>query len=356
MSKSFTPHMTIEKWFFLLITTFIIYLFWQVLEPFILVLLLAGVVAIILSPIEHRLRKLLKRPRLSAAILSLCVFFLIFIPLLITLVIMATQASELVQISLANPNWLEQIDPATSPLVQTLPQFVQDEIIALNVSEIGKSIASWAFNNIGNIFSSTTKLILNTFIFFLCLYYLLVDRKKLYDEALVLSPLEDTIDSKILKRIVSTVRSVVFGILILAIIQGILAGIGMTIFGVPGALIWGTLTIVAAMVPLVGTGLVMIPAILYLFFTGSTGAAIGLLIWSVAFVSTADNYIGPYLISGTTHMHSFLVLLVVLGGITTFGPMGIIAGPTILAALLALIELYKSGILTTGKLQKTERK
>jgi len=68
----------------------------------------------------------------------------------------------------------------------------------------------------------------------------------------------------------------------------------------------------------------------------------------------ADNLIGPYLIKGTTHMHAFLVLLSVLGGLTTFGAMGVLAGPTILAAMLALLELYKSGILTTGKYQKEE--
>ena len=93
------------------------------------------------------------------------------------------------------------------------------------------------------------------------------------------------------------------------------------------------------------TAVVLVPAILFLFFTGSSGAALGLLIWSIVFVSMADNIIGPYLISGSTHMHAFLVLLSVLGGLAAFGAVGAIAGPTILAALIALIELYKSGIL-----------
>ena len=88
----------------------------------------------------------------------------------------------------------------------------------------------------------------------------------------------------------------------------------MTIFGVPGALIWGG-AILAALVPLVGTAVVLIPAILFLF-SGSTGAALGLLIWSVVFVSMADNLIGPYLIGGSTHMHAFLILLSVLGGLS----------------------------------------
>lgn len=351
MAKSFTPHMTIEKWFFLLVASVVVYLFWQLIQPFLLVLILSAVVTIILSPIERLVRKYVKHTKLSAGIMTAGVFFLIFIPLLAVMILMATQASELIQNSFADTDWLEQLNPATSPLVQALPDPLRQEISNINLAEIGASVAAWSFDNLGNLFSSSSKFLINAFIFFLSLYYLFVDRDKLYGEALALSPLDDRIDAKILKRIVKTIRSVVFGVLVLAIIQGVLAGIGMTIFGVPGALLWGGLTIVAAMVPFIGTGLVLIPAILYLFFTGSTGAALGLLIYSVVAVSMADNLIGPYLISGTTHMHAFLVLISVLGGLSAFGPVGGIAGPTILAALLALLELYKSGILTTGKLQ-----
>jgi len=90
---------------------------------------------------------------------------------------------------------------------------------------------------------------------------------------------------------------------------------------------------------------------IFLFFTGSAFSAAGLLIWSVVFVSTIDNLIGPFLIGGRAHLHSFLVLISVLGGLAAFGSVGAIAGPSILAALLGLLELYKSGILTTGKLK-----
>lgn len=343
-------HMTIEKWFFLLVTALVLFLFWQILQPFILVIIIAGVVTVILAPIDTYLKKLLKRPRLSAAILSAATFFLVFIPLLLILFLMVTQASDLVRTATNDTSWLDHLNPATSPLIQALPEVVQQEIATIDIGQIGKSIASWAFNNVGNIFSSSTQLILNTFIFFLCLYYLLVNREHLYTEALALSPLENQTDTMLLKRIVNTIRGVVFGVLLVAIIQGVIAGIGMTIFGVPGALIWGALAAVAGLVPLLGTAIVLIPAILYLFFTSSLAATIGMLIWSVVFVSMIDNLVGPYLIGGRAHLHSFLVLIAVLGGLAAFGSVGAIAGPTILAALLGLLELYKSGILTTGKI------
>ena len=118
----------------------------------------------------------------------------------------------------------------------------------------------------------------------------------------------------------------------------------------------GAATVVAALVPLVGSALILVPAVLYLFFTGSTGAALGLLIWSAVVVGLADNLLGPYLIKGTTHMHTFLVLIAVLGGIQAWGYIGIIAGPTILASFLALLELYKSGILMNQPEAKKPRR
>ncbi|MBI4592436.1 AI-2E family transporter [Candidatus Uhrbacteria bacterium] len=346
-----TQHMTIEKWFFLLVTAAVLYVFWQVLEPFVFVIIVAGIVTVILSPLDKRLRKILKRPKLSAAILSIATFFLVFIPLITVLFLMVTQASELVKLSITDTSWLDQLTDVSTPIMSALPELVRTEIRSIDIGQIGKSVASWSFQHIGNLFSSSTQLILNTFIFFLCLYYLFVNRDHLYREALALSPLENTTDEMLLKRIINTIRGVVFGVLIVAIIQGTVAGIGMTLFGVPGSLIWGGLAAVAGLIPLLGTAIVLVPAILYLFFTGSVYGALGLLIWSLVFVSMIDNLLGPFLIGGKAHIHSFLVLISVLGGLAAFGSVGAIAGPTILAALLGLIELYKSGILTTGKLR-----
>lgn len=343
--------MTLEKYFFLFISAVIAYLFWQVVQPFIFVLILAGVTTIILSPIDHKLAHWLKRPRLSAALLSIATFFLVFIPILTILFLMATQASDLVKSSINDLSWLERLNQTAAPLVQSLPSPIRQQIHSINIGQIGKSVASFAFENIGNVFSSTTKLILNTFIYFLCLYYLLVNRENLYKEALILSPLDDKTDQKLIRRVVNTIRGVVFGVLLVALIQGAVAALGMMIFGVPGSLIWGALAAIAGLVPLLGTAIVLLPAILYLFFTGSTVSAIGLLLWSLVFVSTIDNLIGPYLIGNKTQLNSFLVLISVLGGLAAFGSVGAVAGPSILAALLGLKELYKSGILTTGKLK-----
>ncbi|MEK7452082.1 MAG: AI-2E family transporter, partial [Patescibacteria group bacterium] len=320
-------HMTIEKWFFLFVTAAVAFLFWKILEPFILVLIVAGITTVILSPVDRRLNRFFHKPRLSAALLALATFFLIFIPILTVLFLMVTQASDLVKSSLTDKSWLSQLNSTASPLFQALPAPIRTEIASVDLGQLGKSVVTWALENIGNVFSSSTKLLLNTFIFFLCLYYLLVHRDSLYKEAMLLSPLEDVQDEKLMRRIVNTVRSVVLGVIVVALIQGVVAGIGMAIFGVPGSLLWGALAGIAGLIPLLGTALVLIPAILYLFLTGSVFSAIGLFIWSVVFVSTIDNLIGPYLIGNRVNLQSFLVLISVLGGLAAFGSVGAIAGP-----------------------------
>lgn len=347
--------MTMEKWFFLFISFIVLYLFWRVIQPFILVLIFSGVTTIIISPLERKIRKRIEHTKISSAIITGSVFFFFFVPLFTMLFLMATQASDLFKSAVLDISWLNHLKSSFDPFIHNLPPTLQNEIASFDISVVGKGAANWMFQNIGKIFSSTTQLVLNTFIFFLSLYYFLVNRESLHTEMLNLSPLANEIDEKLFQRIINTIRSVVFGVMMVALIQGTVAGIGMLIFGVPGSLLWGALAGLAGLIPLLGTSLVLIPAILYLFIGGSVLNAIGLLVWSVVFVSTIDNIVSPFLIGKKAQINSFLVLISVLGGIAAFGSVGAFAGPCILAALLGLIEVYKSGILTTGKLNKPHK-
>lgn len=258
---------------------------------------------------------------------------------------MVQEASDIIDLSIGEDGWVHSFDISQNVLVTSLPAVVQEQILAVDVIELGKGLAQWAFENVGQIFSSTAQLVFHTFIFFVALYYLLVDRKKIHTLALDLSPFTDKLDDKILKRISRTVRSVVFGALIIAIVQAVFATIGMAIFGVPGALLWGSLVIIAAQVPMLGVALIMLPAIVYLAVTGSIGAAIGLLVWSVIVVGLVDNLLSPKLIGSKTKMNELLILISILGGLQLFGAIGFILGPTILAGVMVIVELYKSGML-----------
>ena len=110
----------------------------------------------------------------------------------------------------------------------------------------------------------------------------------------------------------------------------------------PNPVLWGLVAALAALIPGIGTALILIPAIGYLFFTGSTGAAIGLLIWGVVAVGLIDNFLGPMLVNRGVKIHPFLILLSIFGGLSFFGPVGFVLGPLIIALVFALLEIYRA--------------
>lgn len=338
-------HHNTAKWFFIIIAVFVLILSWRITQPFAVVLLTAAVAAIVLTPIDNISRKVFKHPKVSAFMMVLGTFVIVLIPLFFFAMLLIEQTSELLQGALGEKGWLRTFDLTTNSFFITLPQIAQKEILELDLGGLGTGTARFVFDNLAVIFTRTADFVFGVFIFFIALYYFLSDREKIYKELLALSPLKDKMDAKIINRMIFTIRSTVFGALIVGIIQGVMAAIGMTIFHVPGALIWGALVVIAAQVPLFGVGLVMIPVVIYQFMFGTMIDAVGILIWSVVFVGFIDNLISPILIEGRTKMHAFLILIFILGGINLFGSIGFIVGPTILAALLVVVDLYQDGIL-----------
>lgn len=212
----------------------------------------------------------------------------------------------------------------------------------LNITEYLQVGLEWAFSNLDTLFTGLSRVLLGIFIGFLALFYFLRDGKELKRQIISLSPLGDADDERILNRLEQAVYSIFAGSLIVGIIQGILTGIGFALFGVPNPAVWGSIAAVAALIPGIGTSLILVPGILYLFFTGATGPAIALLVWGMIAVGLIDNILGPILVNRGIKIHPFIILLSVLGGLAFFGAIGFILGPLVLALLFALLEIYRT--------------
>jgi predicted PurR-regulated permease PerM len=139
----------------------------------------------------------------------------------------------------------------------------------------------------------------------------------------------------------NTVRGVVYGIIGTAVAQGILAGLGFGLAGVPAAALLGVLTFFLSAVP-VGPPMVWIPATIWLFSQGKNGWGLFLLIWGMFVVSGIDNIIKPYLISHGSKIPFVIVFLGVIGGAMAFGLVGVFLGPTLLAVAYRVIEEWSS--------------
>jgi predicted PurR-regulated permease PerM len=153
-------------------------------------------------------------------------------------------------------------------------------------------------------------------------------------------PFEPTDTEQIIHETETVMSSVVVGTLAMAAIQGIVVGVGFLLFGIPNPAFWGALTMLATLIPIVGTWLVVVPAIGYLFFTGHQALALGFAIWSVVLVNLVFNVLSPQIMHRGSNIHPFIILLAVIGGISAFGPIGFLIGPFVVALLFALLRVY----------------
>ena len=331
------PSKIVEKYFFfaLLFVTFIFAFF--IFRPFWIVLVLGASLSIVLYPVYLFLKRT-KLPNSLAALLTLFFFIIVLcIPLFGIGSIVFNQSQNLYHSVVNNGNALPILDSIGNKINQILPKG-----ISLNTKDIISTFVSFLTNNIANIFSTTVTALFSFVLLLLTIFYLLKDGESWKKTFLKLSPLSDTDDEKILNKLSQTINGVIKGYLLIAFIQGILMGIGLTIFHVPNGALWAVVAGIAAIIPPLGTAVVSVPAVIFLFVTGHTGLGIGLLIWAIFVVGMGDNLLNPYIVGHRINVPPFLILFSVLGGISLLGPVGILIGPLTVSLLYTLTEIYRS--------------
>jgi predicted PurR-regulated permease PerM len=141
-------------------------------------------------------------------------------------------------------------------------------------------------------------------------------------------------------KVGSTIEATVNGSLTVAAVQAVLAGTVYAILGVPGAVLWGAATFLCALVPVFGTFLVWAPIAFYLAVTDHIGKAIFLIIWGTAVVGSVDNFLYPWLVGDKLRLHTVPTFFAVLGGLSLFGPSGLILGPMAVAIAIGMLDVW----------------
>ena len=229
--------------------------------------------------------------------------------------------------------FLDKVDNAVK---QLLPQD-----LVFDVHERVAEFISYLSGNISNIFKTTISAFFSFLLMLLIMFYILKDGDRWRKAVVILSPLSDADDEKIIHRLREAVRGVILGNLFVALIQGVLMGVGLWLFGVPNGALWGMVAAVFSLLPTFGTAFVSVPAIIFLIISGQTAQAVGLLAWSALAVGMIDNVLSPFIIGGKTHIPPLLILFAVLGGIALAGPVGILVGPLAISLLYTLISIYR---------------
>jgi predicted PurR-regulated permease PerM len=314
---------------------------------FLMIFAVAAPVAVLLAPTHDRLTAVTRRRGTAAAILVLWTVSLIAIPLAATLTLLGSQA-------LAFFSWLApQLAPEKVQVFfhETLPAKVPgfgaawdsiEPYLAPIASSVLTQLSAGVNVLIQRAASGFGSMLMEMFLFFLFLFFLLRDGPSLITLLRSISPLSPTQESRVIDHLVATVRGALLGVLVVPLAQGGLALLGYLIFGIPNAVLWGGLTAVASMIPLAGAPLAWFPVCIYLFFTAPAWKGIVLFVYGVVVISGIDNIIKPALLSGAAKIHPLLGFLAVLGGTLAFGPPGLLVGPIVLSLAMSAAYIYQT--------------
>lgn len=334
---------TTTRRFQLLLLAAALALFLYVASPFAKPILVAATLAAVLQPAHQRLTAALRgRRSVSAGLLSAGVVVAIAGPL-------AYAVTAVVQQVIAGVRWVRAAveSEGIAGLVGRLPEPLRDFAarVAADVPGALERVRP-AFEGlggaaaVGGVLSATGALIVNTLAMVVALYFLLSEGHRLLAWLEEVTPLERGQLRELLATFNGAVEAVVVSALATAGVQAALAFLGFAVAGVPQPAFFAVLTFIGALVPLVGATLVVLAVAVLLFSTGHALAAGLLALWSLAVVGTIDNLLKPVLMRRGLSVHVSLVFLSLLGGLATFGPIGIIVGPLALAFFLATVRMW----------------
>ncbi len=328
---------TAEKYFFfgLLLATIIFSFF--IFQPFWIVLILGMSFAIVLYPLYEwfTARKL---PNWLASFLTVLLFTIVLCgPLLGIGALVFNQSQDIYQTAVERNSIRPLLYSIETKVNKILPEGVH-----FDIHQKTTELISYVSKNVTNIFTTTISAFFSFILLLLIIFYFLKDGNSWREAIIVISPLADKEDEKIISRLTLSVNAVIKGYLLIALIQGILMGFGLWIFNIPNPALWGVVASVASLLPTIGTSLVSVPAIIFLFATGNTLSAIGLLCWAVIVVGLIDNFLSPFILSKKIEMPSLIILFSILGGISLLGPVGILIGPLTISLLYTLISIYRN--------------
>jgi predicted PurR-regulated permease PerM len=345
MARRETTQTRQVRWVALLAATVLaLYLCWTMLQPFIEVLLWAVVLAIVFHPVHRRIEARLGSPGWAAALSCLLVVFTILIPLSLMTFAVVRELTGFAQGMQANAGTLlDPNSPYFGPVLRwvgqyvDLSQFGSQEFIAERVKGLSGALAGRTLG----IFGGLVGFVVEVFFVIFTLYYLFRDGDRLSGAFRSALPLETPKADEIFERTREVISASVYGVIVIASIQGVLGGLAFWALGLPSPLLWGVVMIFLSMIPMAGAFIVWVPAALYLAVTGHWGKAIILVAWGLLAIGTVDNFLRPKLVGEKTRLHELLIFFSVLGGLQVFGVIGLVLGPVIVAITIALLDVIR---------------
>jgi predicted PurR-regulated permease PerM len=327
------------------------YLGYLTLAPYLTPILWAIIIGAVSYPIYDRLlRGLGGRKSLASLLMLVLVILGVAIPIAI---VGASLANEAISAYRSLEKALEGrhfSSPYDFPPLASVLNFV-GRYVEIPTFDFRKAILDNIRNFSMVMVSGSSQIVLNFSSFLMnlglvlfTLFFVFKDGKLVLGRLENLLPMPPASRKKVIGQLNQTLKATIYGGLLTAIVQGTLGGIGFAIAGLPSVVLWGVIMAFFSLIPVLGAGIVWVPAVLVLLAQQHWGAAIFLGLWGSVVISLSDNFVRPYFVGGQADISPVVLMFAILGGLQAFGMVGIVLGPLIFSLILAVVSLYEAEI------------
>ncbi len=338
---------------FLALVATIFYLAFLVFAPFFVAITWGIIISLTFFPLYRKLRRYIRIRMLSSLVMCILVFVIIIGPVIyfgITLVGEAVNAYSNVERYITSKEYNDLLSVSEHPYFNEVRKQVERYVdlreinITSQVLNFLNSTQSFILRQLRSTVRQFSGFLLDFIFVFFTMYYLFKDGEKLVDNFKGIIPLSEEQTQLIFGKLTEVVEATIYGGVSIALIQGLLGGLMFWILGIATPVFWGALMAFCSLLPLIGSWVVFMPAVIYFFVQGSILKGIILMVWGAGVVSSVDNFLRPYLVSDRTQMHPLILFFSIFGGIQVFGFLGIFLGPVLASLFVALIKILQSQI------------
>lgn len=343
-----TPaHPTITRYFLVLFGITIL-LLGRLLWPFTSILIISLLLVNFFKPVYQGLCRRRISGHLASLATCLLIVLLVFVPLIFFVIALSKEAMVYAQY-MKDINLAEQIKNLlqNSTVLASLQNHLDSLGFSLRADDLSAHLANYGSNAVLFLYTKARAWAANILIFvaafalmIVVIFFLLVDSDRLLRFILRLSPLPEAQNQHLIQKFQEIAHALLVGNGICGVTQGVLGGLLFVYFDFSSPVLWGMVMAMAAFLPIVGIGLVLLPTALIVLLKGHVGQAIFITIFYLALSMAVDYLLKPHLVGRKVNMHALLVFLGILGGMNLFGVLGIIYGPLIITAFLTMTDIY----------------
>jgi predicted PurR-regulated permease PerM len=311
---------------------------WLLVAPFVPALTWAVVLAVIAHPWHERiLARMQAWPNAAATLAVITVTVIIALPA-------ALLAREVVNEAIASADSLQKMADAErwKRMLDQFPRLAPlRDWIEPRLDFTSADASSGMAQNVRGALSTATEWAITLMVTFFLLFFFLRDKWRILEALKSLVPLAHAETAQVTHKLRDMISAVVYGTLVVALVQGTLGGLMFWWLGIPGALLWAAVMALVAVLPILGAAIVWIPAAGWLLLEGHWEKALILALWGSVVIGLIDNFLYPLLMKNKLSMHTVPVFIAAMGGLFAFGATGIVLGPLVLALALALIDVWR---------------